>query len=438
VVAGTYATAVTTTRSGSAGGRIVFKASGTVNTGSWTVHHDYITIDGFTLTGGSIITSTRSGSDGNYCQMLNNHITNGEMGMTYKSNPTGCLIKGNHLVVTTGPGGDWPQMNIWGTNNIVEDNEIGPAIDIDAFRFWGSGNIIRHNYVHDITLSPGSGAHMDIFQTFGDNGDSCNNNIIENNRFMNSEGQMFNTSSDGVAGIHDLIIRNNVFAHFGQNGNLGFPNMVFYNNTFYDVGCFNGPAASQPTTGTVFKNNVMIGVRGYNPGDYTANLFLPGTFSWTIQYNYFSTLSGAALTNFDNQIGGINGGAICFADSAAHNFSILSASVVKDKGLALTGFNYDLNGVTRPQGSAWDMGAYEYSINKITDFELRIADYSAPLSLPNPIKAELLRRYLQDENDIIVCDVRGCATDKNVPVRPGIYLAGKAAANIVQKIVVIK
>jgi hypothetical protein len=370
VQAGTYDETISTTRSGSSGNRITFQASGTVITGSWIVNNAFITINGFTLNGTSTSGSGARAivlkTGGDYCKILNNQINDGDINLTSSrsnhNNPTGCLIKGNHLYGAHAMN-DFTQINVMGTNNIAENNEIGPCSDIDAFRIFGHDNIIRNNYVHDITLSPGSKAHMDMVQTFGDNGDECYDNVIENNLFVNSSGQMFNLEITG-ANIHDIIFRNNVWAHFRENGNIKMPNVQFYNNTFYDVGCFYN--SSMDCSGAVFKNNIFVGLRGFsNKTDYSVgvkgNLFrITGEYTWTIEYNFFSQLNGDGLKTFDYQTGGINGGAINFTNSAANDFRLLPNSPVIDHGITLTGFNYDHNGTIRPQDSAWDIGAYEY------------------------------------------------------------------------------
>ncbi|MGZ3744339.1 MAG: choice-of-anchor Q domain-containing protein, partial [Pseudobdellovibrionaceae bacterium] len=149
-------------------------------------------------------------------------------------------------------------------------------------------------------------------------------------------------------------------------------NIQFYNNTFYDVGPFSGYATTGTpgdSTGTVFKNNIFVQINGYNPSDYSGGMFTwTGFPAWTFANNFFSTLSGAALTNFDytEQVGGINGGAINFANAAANDFSIKSGSAAIDKGTTLSGFNYDYVRTARPQGSAWDIGAYEYVTGSTT------------------------------------------------------------------------
>ncbi len=405
IQSGTYNETINTIRSGSSGSRITFLASDIVITGRWNVHHDYITIKGFTLNGNGIYISTRGGSDGNYCEILNNHITNKEIAIL--GNATGCLIRENNLVVTSGPGSDFTQITIFGTNNIAENNEIGPAQDIDAFRFWGHDNIIRNNYIHDITFSPGSSAHMDIFQTYGDNGDACYNYVIENNLCIHSQGQMFNLEETG-ANIHDIIFRNNVWAKFSQNGNIKMPNVQFYNNTFYDVGFFYN--SSMNCSGTVFKNNMFIGLHGwYNNTDYSVgangNLFrIAGGYTWTLQYNFFSQLNGIALKTFDNQTGGINGGAINFTNAAINDFTLLSNSPVIDHGTTLTGFNYDLIGITRPQGSGWDIGAYEYNSGTGVQTQSVLTEtitFELSQNYPNPFNPITLIKYQVPKNSFV-------------------------------------
>ncbi|MBA4387616.1 MAG: hypothetical protein C0404_06515 [Verrucomicrobia bacterium] len=365
VSAGTYNESITTTRNGAPGNRIVFRAAGTVNTGSWAILHNYITVDGFSLSGNSIAISSRDGTNGSYCEVLNNKINAGDISMAYKSNPTGNLIKGNHLYGAVSPAGDWPQIQIWGSNSIAEYNDIGPNSDIDAFRFWGTGHIIRHNYVHDTTYSPDSKAHSDGFQTFGDNGDSANNIVIENNRFINSEGQLFNTSQDGVAGIHDLIFRNNVVVNYSrQNCNVGLPYFYIYNNTFYNVGLIyqvtGGPGLPFNGSYLVVKNNIFVGMNGLANTDFDNVYNNPSGLPFTREYNFYSDGSGNPLNYYTSEAGGINGGNIRFVNAATNNFLLQSNSPAIDHGVTLTGFNYDFAGTTRPKGAAWDIGAYEH------------------------------------------------------------------------------
>ncbi len=362
ILTGTYNETISTTRSGAIGSRITFRASGVVNVNGSNINHGYITVDGFTILHNSIAIA-----QGDYCEVLNNQISDGEIHLIYQYSPSGCLIKGNHLYGVVSPGGDAPQIEIFGTNHIVENNEIGPSSDIDAFRIFGHNHIIRNNYIHDISYSPGSKAHMDGFQTFGDNGWESYNIIIENNKFINSQGQLFNTSQDNVAAIHDYIVRNNVFAHFDQNANFGLPNFYFYNNTLYDTGILyqvtGGPGQPFNATNVVVKNNILIGVGGCSNNQITNVYNNPSNLPLTRSNNFYSTCTGGSMIDFSKEDpSGINGGSVNFTNVTANDFSLKSPSPAIDTGVALTGFTYDNISVARPQGSAWDIGAFEYDL----------------------------------------------------------------------------
>lgn len=364
VMAGTYSGTVTTKRAGSAAsGRISFVASGQVSTDGWSIQHDYITLKGFRIPNEIKI------GNANQCQILDNEIIGGWINWSTLAKSDSCLIKGNHLHSAKSPGGDFPQMNIFGTNHLIEGNEIGPSSDIDAFRIFGSKHVIRGNYVHDITYSSGSVAHMDMIQTFGDNGWESNSIVIENNRFINSQGQLFNTSQDGVSGIHDYIFRNNVFANIKQNANVGLPNFYFYNNTLYNTGIIYQVTggAGKPFNGTnlVLKNNLFIGVGGCSNTDFDNVYNNPSSLSQTRSNNMYANCSGQALKNYRSETGGINGGAPNFRDVSSNNFAIQSPSPAIGAGVDLTGFAYDLLGATRLAGK-WDLGAYQFTSDSIS------------------------------------------------------------------------
>ncbi|MGZ5056223.1 MAG: choice-of-anchor Q domain-containing protein [Methylobacter sp.] len=366
IVAGTYNEGISTQRDGASGSRITFKAAGVANISGVNINHSYITIDGFTIKNMEI-----GITNGNYCEVLNNHVSGGAIHFNYQYSPTGCLIKGNHLDAVVSPSGDAPQIEIFGTNHIVDSNEIGPSSDIDAFRIWGHNHIIRNNYIHDITYSPGSLAHMDGFQTFGDNGWESYNITIENNKFINSQGQLFNTSQDNVTGIHDYIVRNNVFAHFGQNANFGLPNFYFYNNTLYDTGILylvtGGSGQPFNATNVVVTNNILIGVGGCSNNQLDNVYNNPSNLLLTRSNNFYSTCTGAPMIDFNQtplrDPTGINGGTINFTSVSTNDFTLKSPSPAIDAGVTLSGFNYDLSGTVRPQGSAWDVGAFEYFVS---------------------------------------------------------------------------
>ena len=206
---------------------------------------------------------------------------------------------------------------------------------------------------------------MDMFQTFGNNGWVSNNITIENNRFINSGGQLFNTSQDNVAGIHDYIVRNNVFANISQNANVGLPNFYFYNNTLYNTGIIyqvtGGPGKPFNGTNLVVKNNILVGLAGCANRDFDNVFNNPSSLPMTRSNNFYSNCAGQSMTNYRVEPGGINGGAANFVNPNANNFSLNSPSVAIKAGAILSGFNYDLMGATRPASAPWDMGAYQFT-----------------------------------------------------------------------------
>lgn len=361
VVAGTYS-AASTAKSGSAGNRIVFRASGVVNvTGGWTIAHDYVTVQGFRLDNAQITIK-----NANYCEVLDNNITMGSISWSTLAASSNCLVKGNHLYNAKSPEGDWPQINIFGTSHVIEGNEIGPSSDIDAFRIFGSKHILRNNYVHDLTYSTGSKAHMDMFQTFGDNGWVSYDIVIEKNRFINSQGQLFNTSQDAVADIRDYTVRNNVFANISQNANVGLPNFYFYNNTVYNTGIIyqvtGGPGKPFNGTNLVVRNNILVGLAGCANKDFDNVFNNPSGLKLTRTNNFYANCAGQAMTYYTSEPGGINGGAINFVNPGAQDFSINSPSAAIKVGAVLPGFLNDILHTenVRPASSAWDLGAYQF------------------------------------------------------------------------------
>lgn len=364
---GTYSEKVATVRSGTSTNRITFRASGKVVTKTFTIGHNYITIDGFEMTAanqGYMMPVT-----GSYCEILNNviHDTGATWGIIQlNSNNVGCLIKNNRYYSSTGPGDDLPVIILSGNNNIAESNEIGPAKDIDAFRVWGTGNIIRNNYIHDITMSPGSVAHMDVIQTFGG---SSNNIVFERNIINNTNGnyfQIFMTEYSGSATTGNWDIRNNLYIGVNGQANFGIPNIRFCNNTLYNVGGSNklvmylyDAAGKSNYSGAQIKNNIFVPASNIDSYRQVMAVGSSGT-NVQISSNLISRISTFTGVSGFADPNGINGGDPKFANASGYDFRLLSSSPAIGRAATLTGFNYDYDLTPRPQGSAWDIGAFEY------------------------------------------------------------------------------
>ena len=368
---GDYDETVKTSRDGETGKRIIFKAaSPNVKIKGFRINNAFTTVDGFTVVPRNSIILTKSN-----CEILNNHCIDSFIRITYDSNATNCLIKGNHVESTYPWGNDWPAIEVWGNNNIAEYNEVGPSTDTDAFRLFGHDNIIRHNYIHNITHSKGSKAHTDIFQNFSVRGTEESYNIVfENNLIMNNDAQLFMTENDGSKTLHDFDIRNNIIVNNALQGNVGIPNLRFYNNTCINFDPSNGFALFidqvpniKDCTGCQVFNNIFIDGGGVKNTTMMGAYYIKGDVKdYKCDYNYVArgAANGYAALTGNKEEHGINGGDPMFVDPANNDYHLKPNSPAINKGATMTGFNYDREGTVRPQGAAWDMGAFEYSEKK--------------------------------------------------------------------------
>lgn len=350
---------------------ITVRTGDSVTVQSFAITGNYVTVNGFQ------ITYSNAGAfgievTGSYVTISNNRINytatsaggNDPIAVligyppTY---PTGVTVSGNYVT------GKYIHnaFRCYATNSLFENNEV-EGIGGDFAYIWGHDNTFRSNYYHGV-VDNGTGVHPDFFQTYGD-GEPSYNIVIERNLGIDQGFcQPCNLSIDGQSNVHDWVFRDNVFVNFAGACNVGIPNVSFYNNTFYNcntvnndhcIGFFEGtPSSGFYGPGGIVKNNIFIGSTRNNAGWYSGS----GQSVPTADYNYVAGLPPgfAAKTGF-SEAHGINGGDPKFANLAAWDFHLQQGSPAIDKGVALSGFNYDRDGVSKPQGSAWDIGAYEY------------------------------------------------------------------------------
>ncbi len=282
-----------------------------------------------------------------------------------------------------------------GFNNIAEFNIVhdnGRASDDEGgFKCGGQGYncILRYNTVYNNwrdpaalwCFSPGnckgiSGLYIDTGADTANGGTSYiyNNTVHDNDIGI----EVFNSS--GVR-VFNNVVYHNGFTPGQYTGNptygdgmtlQGFTaqDLQVYSNTVYNnqnIGVQFGPT---PTAGITTRNNIMMNNGNYeiesngggSNGNFDYDLIADSSGVTLIRWN---NTNYSSLANFLARGGNTTwthavGTNATFVDVAANNYHLTSTSAGKDAGATVALFSYDRDNVSRPQGSFWDIGAYEF------------------------------------------------------------------------------
>ena len=277
------------------------------------------------------------------------------------------------------------------TNSIMENNYLVNAGDTTVYMtYYGKNNTIRNNTIDGVYHNISG-----IINGSGD-GDFCgiglhtgNGDTIEYNRiYRTPSGAVdfyyednsiirYNYMDDNGGGIYphgtNLTIYGNII--IGSGGNAfnteNLPIKIFH-NTFIDGGITNGGS----TGSIIFRNNLYYSSAQYpsygiseivnNVTDSDYNCFAYDSAYngyYTITYNGTGYNSLAAL-----QAAGSNTHSVFVDGKLNPDYTLSADSGCKDVGVDISGminFPYkDYDGVSIPQGSAPDAGAYEYAGNE--------------------------------------------------------------------------
>ncbi len=382
VRSGDYPERVQVSRSGSSGAQITFEAEGKVTMRGFTVRGNYVTIRGF-----DISNTPNAWADGqgifvqaNNCVIEDNYVhyaTRG--GIFVYAEPwewgerTSSVVRNNKLYKNALVG-----IEVHGRNQLVEGNEIWGTIqhhpnwpspsysDADGIRFFGSGHTFRKNYIHDINFSDPENVnpHIDCFQTWGAEYQEAGRNIVfERNWCEVLESQTAYESGTAfmLAGASGLIIRSNVLqaAKHVNTGGGGNSNLTIVNNTMtsdlsFPTSNYPQGVALENCPNSTVRNNIL-----YNLPGEVYKVTGTSTTGLSIGNNLAYRSDGKALQGspYPGDLWGVAPG---FANAGGGDYHLQTTSAAVDAGYNVgSTVPADYDGIARPQGTAFDIGACE-------------------------------------------------------------------------------
>lgn len=305
----------------------------------------------------------------------------------------------------------------WDTS-IVEDNVIeclantstkyGP----DGVQSCHGMTIRRNQFSCTITALATSSQHTDYIQAQG------NFLKIYGNRFTNIGDSGVDYDTYANANPHDVWICNNIFEittpidpypeyirfYTSSTAVASFTNIkifgnLFANNTVWSPVKINGFGGGNPTaTGCEIKNNIwyQCGNGNYFPMLFVAPSTAFTAADWDTDANIFYRSSGTQYVAVDasnapatttaaswvsaNEPNGSTA-APGFINAAAGNYLPSEGALQVDRGVSLTSYYaIDFVSTARPQGSAFDIGPYEYQ--SAGDATVPTISITSPTSLP--------------------------------------------------------
>jgi hypothetical protein len=263
-----------------------------------------------------------------------------------------------------------------GNNILVQNNEIHGGSNwamqlFDENRCGSSGNEIPksrgyNNVVIDSNLLDINRSTVTPYQKAG----ALVLGIYSPTGFMNNVTVKNNvmTNTDGL--ISQAGIKLDLEAGPTASG------IYIYNNTV-DLGSSSGIsfiyiAWATATYGTVeVKNNILTHVNGYHFN--SQGMAITPVWDYNLTDKALS-LVGSVTNGGHNLVGNP-----LYVAPASRDYHLQSSSPARDVGVKLSSVATDYDGVSRPQGSGYDIGAYEYTQGGYTQ-----GDTTAPVFPKNP------------------------------------------------------
>ena len=357
------------------------------------------------------------------------HITTGQIGAPAY---TGFRVIGNYITAPNGDGMDGA-INVEGNDVYVLGNELVQVGSINCSKLYHaiygkgyrkddppraakeSNREIGWNYVHDCNTNRAINIYSEQNNSAFIERHSVHDNVILNQR---GDGIMLGYYVVGDNWIYNnLIIRAGLGPewpdgesyHTGIRINTGHENVSqtvvhCYHNTLYGCGWSgavltgeNGHVLISPESMTLhttvhFSNNIICS---------TGQPFVAEESAMLAAADYRNCWSGAG--NAPGWDTGATNSNPQFIDAVTNNFHLKAGSPCIDAGLNVsTVVKRDILGVPRPQGSSYDLGAYEYvsatSVEPGEDRSTLVRDFRLHQNYPNPFNSRTSIRYALAEH----------------------------------------
>lgn len=279
--------------------------------------------------------------------------------------------------------------NILLSNNFIHDN-ADQGILGGATNFTISDNVIFNNgfdcsrptpprtYCHNVYLS--SSNNLQILRNVIFNGSNfgiimhginenitiSGNDVYGNNNGVGLDNGGYANKSESFRNV--IVEKNKIHNNLdGWTISIGcVQNYTFRNNLIYDnpngyINIRQPDSDDVPTSGAYFYQNTFYNFSSFFDGwlnftDVVAKNNLVVCASGNSCFGRLNNLTAHS----NNSILSFNESKIYFANVSINNFHLVSGSPAIDQGTNIPVF-FDYDGNIRPQGSSWDIGAFEFS-----------------------------------------------------------------------------
>jgi hypothetical protein len=244
------------------------------------------------------------------------------------------------------------------------------SMNNDGVRYESNRLIIANGY------SGANQGHNDCIQSFQDKNLEVIANFCEqrNSKTGHSQGIFIQDLSGTALVQNNVVVSPNTnsacISMENRSGSGTNGRMLAYHNSGY--GCAYGTMHIVRSAGTVARNNILVSPKA---NAQAMKVVPPAPPAANIDHNLLFTLNssrpvmieGSGLLTWSQwQAAGYdqNGryGDPQFVDAAGGDLSLGAGSPAIDRGVTISAIRADVAGTSRPQGVAYDIGAYEYAV----------------------------------------------------------------------------